>query len=163
MVLSGILMTLKMYNQATAVGFSRPLMAMQGLGILGALIILVHTLPTSTRLAQAGAASAPGAPIFEVLRRKVVMSGMIASTLGMLALVAAAWVVPDERIENCRCRFGRFKGSFPIPPPLEIHFGARQPSANRLPDSSRTNASTGHSPHRATRAVQTSAPNSMIA
>jgi hypothetical protein len=88
-VLSGILLTLKMYNQATAVGLSRPLMAMQGLGILGALIILVHTLPTSTKLARLEPVGA-GAPIFEMLRRKVVGSGMIASTLGMMALVAAA-------------------------------------------------------------------------
>ena len=88
-VLSGILLTLQMYNQATAVGLSRPLMAMQGLGILGALIILVHTLPTSTKLARLEPAGA-GAPIFEVLRRKVVRSGMIASTLGMLALIAGA-------------------------------------------------------------------------
>lgn len=86
-VLSGILLTLQMYNQATAVGLSRPLMVMQGLGILGALIILVHTLPTSTRLARLEPAG-PGAPIFEALRRKVVMSGMISSTLGMLALIA---------------------------------------------------------------------------
>jgi len=60
---------------------------MQGLGILGALIILVHTLPTSTRLARLEPVGV-GAPIFEALRRKVVMSGMIASTLGMLALIA---------------------------------------------------------------------------
>jgi len=88
-VLSGILLTLEMYNQATAVGLSRPLMAMQGLGILGALIILVHTMPTSTRLARLEPAG-PGAPIFEALRKKVVRSGMIASTLGMLALIAGA-------------------------------------------------------------------------
>ena len=89
MVLSGILLTLEMYNQATAVGLSRPLMAMQGLGILGALIILVYTLPTSTKLARLEPTGA-GAPIFEMLRRKVVRSGMIASTLGMLALIAGA-------------------------------------------------------------------------
>jgi len=88
-VLSGILLTLNMYNQATAVGLSSALMAMQGLGILGALIILVYTLPKSTKLARLE----PGgqaAAIFQGLRRKVVMSGMIASTLGVLALVAAA-------------------------------------------------------------------------
>ena len=88
-VLSGILLTLQMYNQATAVGLSRSLMAMQGLGILGALIILVHTLPASTKLARLEPVGA-GAPIFHALRRKVVRSGMIASTLGMLALVAGA-------------------------------------------------------------------------
>ena len=88
-VFSGILLTLQMYNQATAVGLSRPLMAMQGLGLVGALIILVHTLPASTRLARiepGGAATA----LFEAQRGKVVISGMIASVLGMLALIAAA-------------------------------------------------------------------------
>ena len=88
-VVSGILLTLNMYNQATAVGLSSALMAMQGLGILGALIILVYTLPKSTKLARLDP-SGPAATIFEGLRRKVVMSGMSASTLGMLALVAAA-------------------------------------------------------------------------
>lgn len=88
-VLSGILMTLKMYNQATAVGLSGSLMAMQGLGLVGALVILVHTLPTSTRLARLEP-SGPIAPVFHGLRRRVVISGMAASTLGMLALVASA-------------------------------------------------------------------------
>ncbi len=88
-VLSGILLTLQMYNQATAVGLSRSLMAMQGLGIAGALITLVHTLPTSTRLARLEPAG-PGGVLFEGLRRRVVISGMVASTLGMLALVAAS-------------------------------------------------------------------------
>lgn len=88
-VLSGILMTLRMYNQATAVGLSGPLMAMQGLGLVGALVILVHTLPTSTRLSRLEA-SGPTALAFQALRKRVVMSGMAASTLGMLALVAAA-------------------------------------------------------------------------
>ena len=88
-VLTGILLTLKMYNQATAIGLSRSLMAMQGLGILGALIILVHTLPTSTKLARLEPAG-PAAPIFEGLHRRVKLSGMVASILGMFALVAAA-------------------------------------------------------------------------
>ena len=89
-VLSGILLTLNMYNQATAVGLSRPLMAMQGLGILGALIILVYTLPKSTKLARLEP-SGPSSAMYEGLRRKVVVSGMAASTLGMLAMVAAAF------------------------------------------------------------------------
>lgn len=89
-VLSGILLTLNMYNQATAVGLSSALMAMQGLGILGALIILVYTLPKSTKLARLEPTEKVAA-MFEGLRRKVVISGMLASTLGMLALVAAAF------------------------------------------------------------------------
>jgi uncharacterized membrane protein len=88
-VVTGILLTLKMYNQATAVGLSGSLMAMQGFGILGAVIILVHTLPKSSTLARIEPGEGTAA-MFEGLRRKVVMSGMIASTLGMLALVAAA-------------------------------------------------------------------------
>lgn len=88
-VVTGILLTLKMYNQATAVGLSGALMAMQGFGILGALVILVYTLPKSTKLARLEP-SGKAAEMFEGLRRKVMMSGMIASTLGMLALVAAA-------------------------------------------------------------------------
>ena len=89
-VVTGILLTLNMYNQATAVGLSSALMAMQGLGILGALIILVYTLPKSTKLARIDP-TGQFAEMFEGLRQKVVMSGMIASTLGILALVAAAF------------------------------------------------------------------------
>ena len=88
-VFSGILLTLNMYNQATAVGLSRGLMAMQGLGIIGALLILVHTLPSSTRLARIEP-TGPAAQLVGGLRRKVVMSGMVASVLGILALIAAA-------------------------------------------------------------------------
>lgn len=88
-VVTGILLTLKMYNQATAVGLSRGLMAMQGFGILGALIILVHTLPKSSTLARLEP-SGGTAVMFEALRGKVMVSGMIASMLGMLSLVAAA-------------------------------------------------------------------------
>ena len=89
-VVTGILLTLKMYNQATAVGLSSGLMAMQGFGILGALIILVHTLPKSSTLARLEPSGGTAA-MFEGLRRKVMMSGMIASMFGMLALVAAAF------------------------------------------------------------------------
>ncbi|HKP27835.1 MAG TPA: hypothetical protein VJU15_00435 [Gemmatimonadales bacterium] len=89
-VVTGILLTLNLYNQATAVGLSSALMAMQGLGILGALIILIYTLPKSTKLARIDP-TGQFAAMFEGLRQKVVMSGMIASTLGILALVAAAF------------------------------------------------------------------------
>ena len=88
-VLSGILLTLQMYNQVTAVGLNRWLMAMQGLGILGGLIVLVHTVPTSTKLARLEPTGA-SAPAFAALHQRLKLSGMVSSLFGMLALLTSA-------------------------------------------------------------------------
>ena len=88
-VLSGILLTLQMYNQVTAIGLNHWLMAMQGLGILGALIVLVHTVPTSTRLARLEP-TGPTAAAFAAIHQRLKISGMVSSLIGMLALVTSA-------------------------------------------------------------------------
>ena len=88
-VLSGILLTLQMYNRVTAVGLNSWLMAMQGLGILGGLIVLVHTVPTSARLARLEP-SGPTAAAFAAIHQRLKVSAMVSSLIGMLALITSA-------------------------------------------------------------------------
>jgi hypothetical protein len=78
-----------MYNRVTAVGLNHWLMAMQGLGILGGLMVLVHTVPTSTKLARLEPAGATAAA-FHAIHRRLKISGMISSLIGMLGLLTSA-------------------------------------------------------------------------
>jgi hypothetical protein len=88
-VLSGIVMTLQLYNRFTAVGISHWLLAMQGVGIAGALVALVHTVPTSSRLARLEPVG-PSAAAFHGLRRRLRVSGMVQGLLAMLGVLTAA-------------------------------------------------------------------------
>ena len=88
-VLSGILLTLQMYNRVTAVGLNPWLMAMQGLGILGGLMVLVHTVPTSSKLARLEP-TGPSAAAFAGIHHRLKISAMISSLIGMLGLVTSA-------------------------------------------------------------------------
>lgn len=88
-VVSGFMLTLEMYSMVTAVGLSHWLMAMQGIGILAALVALVHTVPTSAKLARLEP-TGPTAVAFVAIRKRMVVSGMTSSMLGMLALLSAA-------------------------------------------------------------------------
>jgi hypothetical protein len=88
-VVSGFMLTLQMYSMVTAVGLSHWLMAMQGIGIIAALIALVHTVPTSAKLARLEP-TGPTAVAFSAIRKRMVISGMTSSMLGMLALLTAA-------------------------------------------------------------------------
>ena len=87
-VLSGLIMTLRLYGSATsASGFPMPLMVMQGAGLLAAGITLVVTVPTVTRLSRLDPAG-PHAQLFDALRGRARMAGMVAGGLGVVALVA---------------------------------------------------------------------------
>ncbi|HET9515872.1 MAG TPA: hypothetical protein VFO95_18210 [Gemmatimonadales bacterium] len=88
-VLSGILLTLQMYNRVTAVGLNHWLMAMQGLGILGGLMVLVHTVPTSNKLMRLEPTGSTAAA-FHGIHRRLKISGMISSMIGMLGLLTSA-------------------------------------------------------------------------
>jgi uncharacterized membrane protein len=63
------------------------LMVMQLAGVLAAILVLFVSLPTLGRL---GRISPTGetAPLFDALRKKQAMAGMIAGTLGIIALFA---------------------------------------------------------------------------
>jgi hypothetical protein len=88
-VVSGLMLTLAMYGQASGVGMPRNLMIMQGAGILGALIVLVVTVPITARLQRLDPMGEHG-PLFDALRQRLKIAGMIAGVLGLIALVASA-------------------------------------------------------------------------
>jgi uncharacterized membrane protein len=85
-VVSGLVLTFK----ATEVPAPSPwLMAMQVAGLLGALINLAVMLPTASRAARIDPTGPDGA-YFDELRNRMRVTGMIAGTLGLIALVAGA-------------------------------------------------------------------------
>ena len=91
-VLSGLILTFSITGRTgELVGFSLPLVVMQGAGILGALLTLLIALPTAAKLGRLDP-SGPGAAHFDELhqRQKVVTS--ISGTLALAALVAGALV-----------------------------------------------------------------------
>ena len=86
-VLSGLLMTLRLYGSATAVsGFPMSLMVMQAAGLFAAGITLVVMVPTLTRLSRLDPAG-PHAALFDALRRRMRMTGMVAGALAVVALI----------------------------------------------------------------------------
>jgi uncharacterized membrane protein len=87
-VLSGLLLTLRLYGSATATaGFPPALMVMQGAGLLGAAVVLVVMLPTATRLSRLDPLGAQ-APLFDALRKRTALGGSLVGVLGLSALVA---------------------------------------------------------------------------
>ena len=72
-------------------GFSQPMVVMQGAGIVGALIVLLVGLPTAAKLARLDP-SGQGAAYFDELRQRQRVTSSIAGGLGLIALVAGALV-----------------------------------------------------------------------
>lgn len=88
-VLSGIVLTLQMYNRFTAVGISHWLMTMQLVGVVGGLIALVHTVPTASKLSRLEPVGST-AVAFHGIRRRLQVSGMVQGLLAMLGVLTAA-------------------------------------------------------------------------
>lgn len=87
-VLSGLIMTLRLYGSATSTsGFPVSLMVMQGAGLLAAALTLVVSVPTLTRLARLDPVGAH-APLFDALRDRAKVMGMVTGALAVVALVA---------------------------------------------------------------------------
>ena len=87
-VLSGLILTLRLYGSATSVGgFSTALMVMQGAGLVGPAISLVVAFPAITRLSRLDPVG-PHAPLFDALRRRVQIAGMASAALAVVALVS---------------------------------------------------------------------------
>ena len=84
--LSGIMLTV------VVMGSGNPpspwLMLMQGAGLVGALVVLFVSLPTSNRLAKVNPVDS--AELFDALRRRQAIAGSLAGTLALLALIAGA-------------------------------------------------------------------------
>ena len=88
LVLSGLILTLRLYGSATSVsGFPAALMVMQGVGLLAAGITLVVSFPAVNRLSRLDPAG-PHAPLFDALRRRAAFAGMASGVLGVVALVS---------------------------------------------------------------------------
>ncbi len=87
-VISGLVLTFKVTGMAAP---SRWLMAMQGAGLVGALINLAVMLPTASRAARIDPTGPDGA-YFDELRGRMRVAGMVAGTLGLIALVAGAMI-----------------------------------------------------------------------
>jgi hypothetical protein len=91
-VLSGIILTFSVTAQTgELVGFSIWLVIMQGAGILAALLTLLITLPTSSKLGRLDP-TGEGAGYFDELRQRQRIVASISGTLGLVALVAGAFV-----------------------------------------------------------------------
>jgi hypothetical protein len=89
-VLSGVMLTLRMYGSAmSGAAPSVWMMVMQGSGLLGALIVLAFGMPSIAKLSRV-APDGPTAPLYQALRRRHVLVSMISGTLGLIALVAAS-------------------------------------------------------------------------
>lgn len=89
-VLSGMILTLQLYGEATSVGLSRSLMTMQGLGLVAALLSLILSVPAASRLARLEP-SGPAAELFASLSRRLDLTDWITLLLGSLAMIAGAW------------------------------------------------------------------------
>ncbi|MEZ4455416.1 MAG: hypothetical protein R2882_02525 [Gemmatimonadales bacterium] len=86
---SGLVLTLIMYGgPAAAAGVSHYLMAMQGTGVLAAVITLVFLVPNAGKQMRVDPVSQ--APLFDALRAKQARFGMISGVLGLIALLTGA-------------------------------------------------------------------------
>ena len=87
-VVSGLVWSLLMYGGPTVAGVSHWLMAMQGTGLIAALITLVVLVPGAGKLNRVDPVAQPD--LFDALRKKQARFGMISGLLGLLALYAGA-------------------------------------------------------------------------
>lgn len=89
-VVTGLLLTLRLYNSPVGIGgFPPALMVMQGAGLLGAGIVLAVSLPTVARLSRLDP-SGDQAPLFAALLKRARIAGSLTGTLALTALVAGA-------------------------------------------------------------------------
>ncbi len=89
-VLSGLMLTFAMTSlRGGETGFSIWLVLMQGAGLVGALIVLLVGLPTSSKLARIDP-QGPNAAHFDELRQRQRITSSIAGVLALAALVGGA-------------------------------------------------------------------------
>jgi hypothetical protein len=91
-VLSGLMLTFRITGRASdLVGFNLGLVLMQAAGIVGALVALLISLPTATKLARIDPAG-PHADYFNELRARQKVTSSIAGVLALAALVGGVMV-----------------------------------------------------------------------
>jgi hypothetical protein len=89
-VLSGVMLTFAVTSlRGGEVGFSLWLVLMQGAGLVGALIVLLVGLPTSSRLVRIDPLG-PNAAYFDELRQRQRITSSIAGVFALAALVGGA-------------------------------------------------------------------------
>lgn len=86
-VLSGLILTFQLTTDVA--GFSVWLMVMQGAGIIAALLTLLISLPTATRLGRLDP-TGDGARYFDELRARQRIVASISGTFGLVALLAGS-------------------------------------------------------------------------
>ena len=86
-VLSGLFLTMRLMN-TPAMG-NPWLVAMQGLGLVGALLVLTVLVPTAAKLTRLDPMGEHAA-FFDRLRARERMAGGVAAALGLVALLTAA-------------------------------------------------------------------------
>ncbi|MEO8449968.1 MAG: hypothetical protein ABI647_09270 [Gemmatimonadota bacterium] len=88
-VISGLILTMTLYSAAGAMAAMSPwVAAMQGFGLLAAIVTLTAVIPASARLTRLD----PADPQFAAFRRRQIRFGMVSSTLGLLALISGALI-----------------------------------------------------------------------
>jgi len=91
-VLSGLMLTFRVTGQTSdLVGFNLGLVLMQAAGIIGALVALLISLPTATKLARVDPIG-PHADYFDELRARQKVTSSIAGLLALAALVGGVMV-----------------------------------------------------------------------
>jgi hypothetical protein len=89
-VLSGVMLTFAMTSlRGGEAGFSIWLVLMQGAGLVGALIVLLVGLPTSSKLTRIEP-QGPNAAYFDELRQRQRITSSIAGVFALVALVGGA-------------------------------------------------------------------------
>jgi hypothetical protein len=89
---SGLILTFEVSGRmGELVGFNMWLVIMQGAGLVGALLVLLIGLPTAAKLSRLDPMG-QGAAFFDELRQRQKVVAAISGTLGMIALIAGAWI-----------------------------------------------------------------------
>jgi hypothetical protein len=88
-VLSGLVLTFQLSGGGEMVGFSMWLVIMQGAGLVAALLTLLISLPTASKLGRIDPAG-ERAQYFDELRQRQRVVASIAGTFGLVALFAGA-------------------------------------------------------------------------
>lgn len=86
-VVTGLMLTLRMYTEVTGDGLSHGLMAMQGLGLVAAMISLIVSVPTASRLARLEPVG-PSATLYGQLDQRLRVTDLIVLVMGMVAILA---------------------------------------------------------------------------
>ena len=89
-VLSGIVMTVRIYGQMSGGQANSWLGTMQGAGVVGALVTLLGAMPAAAKLSRLEPIGTQQAA-FDAQRKRLAMMGSIGGTLGIIALVAGAF------------------------------------------------------------------------